>query len=294
MYIFSGSHPFVVFAKASILLNCKIQTLCIKTKISVSFTPPKVMNVDCIKMIYYEDGHFTLCQRVVEIRMNERHTDSRKQMEPDLSDVCIQKMNWQLFLDYYVVYGYNYSDCIYEVQIYSRLSVLQKFERFLEKNPNDSPVAFILNKGNTPFVPHFVKALLRHLGRKAPNMPMGNGFITGKRIIPWLTGTKYDPNIVQTWFSNNQARRDLIAHSSIFKNRKTESVINLSVYSLSDNALSAARNAISQYTHIYLPLPSKDEQKAMTFLSSQKNKASDRAYSKHSHNFEKYLRRTDI
>ena len=45
--IFSGSDPFVVFAKASILMNCKIQTICVKINIRVDFNSP-VMNEDSI------------------------------------------------------------------------------------------------------------------------------------------------------------------------------------------------------------------------------------------------------
>ena len=92
-HIFSGKNPFVVFAKASIIMNCKIQTMCVKTNIRVSFTPPKVMDEDCLKILYYHHEDFTMCQRVVEIRMNEGNEDSSKQLEPDLSKVHIQKMD---------------------------------------------------------------------------------------------------------------------------------------------------------------------------------------------------------
>ena len=108
-----------------------------------------------------------MCQRVVEISMNEGNEDSSKQLEPDLSKVHIQKMDLKLFRDYYVVNGYDYSHCIYEVEIYKDLSVLQKFERFLQKIPHDSSIVF-MNKWDATFLPLFVKALLRHIGRKPP------------------------------------------------------------------------------------------------------------------------------
>ena len=74
-HILSGSNPFVVFAKASIIMNCKIQTMCVKTNIRVSVTPPEVMDGDCIKILYYHHENFTMCQRVVEIRKNEQNMD---------------------------------------------------------------------------------------------------------------------------------------------------------------------------------------------------------------------------
>ena len=86
--MFSGRTPFLVFAKASTLMNCKIETLCIKTNIRVSFTPPEVMDEDCLKILYYHHENFTMCQRVVEIRMNQGNEDSSKQFEPKLSEVC--------------------------------------------------------------------------------------------------------------------------------------------------------------------------------------------------------------
>ena len=80
-HILSGKNPFVGFAEASIIMNCKIQTMCVKTNIRVSFTPPEVMDENCIKILYYHHENFTMCQRVVEIRMNEGIVDSSKQME---------------------------------------------------------------------------------------------------------------------------------------------------------------------------------------------------------------------
>ena len=103
----SGNNPFVVFAEASILMKCKIQTLCIETDISLSFTPPEVIDEDCIKILYYHQQDFTICQRVVEMRRNEENKDSNKQMEPDFA-LWIEKMNWKLFRDYIVVHGYDY------------------------------------------------------------------------------------------------------------------------------------------------------------------------------------------
>ena len=101
--MFSGSTSFLVFAKASTLMNCKIETLCIKTNIRVSFTPPEVMDEDCLKILYYHHENFTMCQRVVEIRMNEGNEESSKQLEPDLSEVYIQKIGSGPSRHYYVL-----------------------------------------------------------------------------------------------------------------------------------------------------------------------------------------------
>ena len=81
IHILSGKNPLVMFAKASIFMKCKIQVLCVKTNVSVSFTPPEVAHEDCIKILYYHHQNFTVCQRVVEIKMNEKNKDSSKQME---------------------------------------------------------------------------------------------------------------------------------------------------------------------------------------------------------------------
>ena len=263
-----------MFAKASIIMNCKIQTLCVKTNFSVSFTPPEVMDEESFKILYYDHQNFTMCQRVVEIRMNERNEDSNKQLEPDFSEVFNEEMYWQLPTDSYVVYGYDYSHCIYDVEIFTSLSVLQKFGRFFEKIPHNSYTAFVSMEKNDTFIPIFVKALLRQLGRKPP------------------IDAKYDHDIVQTWLSNNEARRDLVASSSTLNNMKTKFIINLSYYS-SYKQVSAARNATSLYTFIELPVPSPDERESMTFLSAEKNKQSDEAYSMHMNNLETYVRRTD-
>ena len=273
IHMFSGSTPFVVFARASKLINCKIQTMCVKTNIRVSFTPPEVMGEDCVKILYYHHQNFNMCQRVVEIRMNEGINDSSKQLEPDFSEVLCQKIGSPLSRDY-VVYGYDYSHGISEVEIFGRLSVLQKFEIFFEKIPHDSSVAFVMQRSANFFSP-FVKALLRHLGRKPP------------------IDANYDPDIVQTWLFNNKPGRDLIAYLSTLNNMKAKFIINLDYYLTSDKLESAAQNATSQYTFICLPFPSPDEEKAMTFLSAEKKKQSDEAYSMHRDNMENYLRRTD-
>ena len=162
-----------------------------------------------------------------------------------------------------------------DVEIYSTgLSVLQKFEMFFEKIPHDSSIAFDFNQRYDDDIPLFVKALLRHLGRKPP------------------IDANYDQDIVQTWLSNNESRRDLVAHLSTFGNTKAEFIINLSSYSYLDQ-ISAARNATSKYSYICLPFPSTDERYAMTFLSSEEYNQSDKAYSVHWNNMEKYWRRTE-
>ena len=93
IHIFSGSNPLVMFAKASIILNCKIQTMCVKTNIRVSFTPPEVMDENCIKILHYHHENFTMCQRVVEIRKNEQNMDSSQHMELDLSIIKLSGRN---------------------------------------------------------------------------------------------------------------------------------------------------------------------------------------------------------
>ena len=275
---FSGANIFVVFAKASIHLNCKIQTMCVETNIRVSFTPPEVMEEDYVKILYKRldkeqpkrNQRFTVCQRVVEIRMNEGDKDSSQQKGPDFSEVCIQKNGSYVSRDYFVVYGYDYSQDVYEVEIHTSLPLLQKFERFLEKIPHESSIAFIYQKA--PLFPLFVKAFLRHLGRKPP-IDAGN-----------------DPYSARTWLSNNETRRDLSTHQF---DVKSEFIINLSFQSRKFQE-TLARNATSRYTHIYLPIPSSDELEAITFLSSEKNEQSDEAYPMHANNMEKYLSRTDF
>ena len=83
VYIFSGSNQFIMFAKAAILTNCKIQTMCVKTNIIVSFTPPEVTDEDCLKILYYHHQNVTMCQRVVDIRMNEGIKELRKGVKKD-------------------------------------------------------------------------------------------------------------------------------------------------------------------------------------------------------------------
>ena len=180
------------------------------------------------------------------------------------------------------------------MEIYKSLSVLQKFERFFEKMPHESSIAFIINKMDAPFVPLFVKALLRYLGRKAPIMAVVDGNISWYRFKSWITGIKYDQDIIETWLSNNEPRRDLIAHSSSLYNMKAEFIINLSDYfnNYTNEQMFATRNATSGYSHIRLPSPFLDELQAMKFLSSKINQTSDRVYPIHRNNMEKYLRRT--
>ena len=302
--MFSGSSPLVVFARASIAMNCKIQTMCVKTNISVSFTPPEVTDEDCLKILYYHHQNVTMCQRVVDIRMNEGIKELSKQIEPNISEVyTLEIENGLPLLDYHVVYEYDYSHCIYEVEIHEfrSLSLLQKFERFFEKIPHDSSIAFvfdevnaliIINWGLCTFITFFVKALLRHLGRKTPVMAVEDENISCYKSILCLKG----PGIVQTWLSNNEPGRDLIANLSTLKNKKAEFIINLSLYNPyivpECNKTSSARNATSKYSNICLPTPRADERDALTFLSSMKNKQSDEAYSMHKINMEKYLRRT--
>ena len=249
--------------------------MCVKTNVRVSFSPPEVTDEDCLKILYYHHQNFTICQRVVEITMNEENEDSSKQLEPDFSEVYFQK---RCFRDYFVVYGFDYSHGIYEVDIYASLSLLEKFARFFEKIPQYSSIAFIIQR-NTPFVPLFVEALLRQLGRKAP------------------INAKYDPDKVETWLYNNEARRDLIADTSALnildqtnKHLKAKFIIDLYSNLFSLEQISAARNATSLYTHICLPTPSRNELRAMKFLSSEKYKKSDKGYSMHRNNLANYLR----
>ena len=246
--------------------------MCVKTNVRVSFSPPEVTDEDCLKILYYHHQNFTICQRVVEITMNEENEDSSKQLEPDFSEVYFQK---RCFRDYFVVYGFDYSHGIYEVDIYASLSLLEKFARFFEKIPQYSSIAFIIQR-NTPFVPLFVEALLRQLGRKAP------------------INAKYDPDKVETWLYNNEARRDLIAHASTLKDMKAEFVVNLSPNVLSLENISVRRNVTSRYTDICLPNPSHDELKAMKCFGSDKFKQSDGSYSTHRDNMDKYLKITNF
>ena len=98
-----------------------------------------------------------------------------------------------------------------------------------------------------------------------------------------------DPDIVQTWLSTNETRRDLTTH--LF-DKKAEFIINLSFET--EHFGNYSSYATSQYTHIELPTPSSEELEAITFLSSEKNEQSDEAYSMHRNNMEKYLSRTDF
>ena len=100
-----------------------------------------------------------------------------------------------------------------------------------------------------------------------------------------------DPDIVQTWLSNNETRRDISTH--LF-DMKAEFIINLSFETKCFGNYSYSSYATSQYTHIELPTPSSEELEAITFLSSEKNEQSDEAYSMHRNNMEKYLSRTDF
>ena len=86
-------NPFVAFAEASILMNCRIQTMCVKTDVRVSFTPPEVLDEDCFKILYYHHEDFTMCQRVVEISMNEGNMDSSKQMGLDFLVIQVPGRN---------------------------------------------------------------------------------------------------------------------------------------------------------------------------------------------------------
>ena len=113
---------------------------------------------------------------------------------------------------------------------------------------------------------------MRYLGRKTP------------------IDAKYDPDIVQAWLHNKEPRGDLIAHSPTLNNMKAKFIINLSYWY---ENVSAAQNATSQYTFIRPPFASPDEHEAIIFLSSEKNKQSDEAYSMHRNHFEQYLRRID-
>ena len=81
-------------------MNCKIQTLCVKTNIRVSFTPPKVMDEECVKILYYNHEDFTMCQRVVEIRMNEGLMDLSKQMGQDFLVIQVPGRNENVKFDY--------------------------------------------------------------------------------------------------------------------------------------------------------------------------------------------------
>ena len=258
------------------LIKCKIQTMCVKSNIRVSFTPPGLMGEDCVKILYYRHHDFTICQRVLEIRMSEENLDSSKQLDPDFSQIYIQNpnflKNYIQNLHHYIVYGYDHSQCLYEVQTYAGLSVLQKFEIFIDKIPHDSPIAFLCKQDKASFVPVFVKPLLRHLQRKTP------------------IDAEHDSDIVQTWLSNNEPSRDLIASASAINNVKAKFIINL--YLSNYERVSLARNATSQYTFITLPCPSPDEKISMKFLSSEENKQSDKAYSMHRNNLEQYLRKT--
>ena len=79
--------------------------MCVKTNIRVSFTPPKVTDEICVKIVYYHHGNFTICQRVVEIGMNEGINDTSKQLGPNFSEVYSQKIGVPLSRDCYVVRG---------------------------------------------------------------------------------------------------------------------------------------------------------------------------------------------
>ena len=98
--------------------------------------------------------------------MNEGNKDSSKQVGPDFSEVAHYRQLRCYYRYYFTVYGYDYSQGVYEVEIHTSLSILQKFEKFFEKIPHESSVVFIYQK--RPLFPLFVKAFLRRLGRKPP------------------------------------------------------------------------------------------------------------------------------
>ena len=100
VHILSGWNPVFAFAKASIFMNCKIQTMCVKPNIRMSFTPPEVLDEDCLKILYYHHQNFTMCQRVVEIRMNEGNMDSSKQMGLDFLVIQVPGRNENIKFDY--------------------------------------------------------------------------------------------------------------------------------------------------------------------------------------------------
>ena len=99
-HILSGKNPFVGFAEASIIMNKRIQTMCVKTNIRVSFTPPEVLDEDSLKILYYHHQNFSMCQRVVEIRMNEGNMDSSKQMGLDFLVIKVTRRNENVKFDY--------------------------------------------------------------------------------------------------------------------------------------------------------------------------------------------------
>ena len=121
--------------------------------------------------------------------MDEENKDSSKQIGPYFSDVCIQKFimhsigpknGFTHFVskDFFVVY--DYSQGVYEVEIHTSLSLLQKFERFLEKIPDESGIVFIYQKAS--LFPLFVKAFLKHLGRNPPIDATNDGELFGKKV----------------------------------------------------------------------------------------------------------------
>ena len=73
--------------------------MCVKTNITVSYAPPEVMDEDCVKILYYHHQNFTICQRVVEIRMNEGYMDSSQQMELDFLVIKVPERNENVEFD---------------------------------------------------------------------------------------------------------------------------------------------------------------------------------------------------
>ena len=102
--MFTGSNPLIMFVRASKFMKCKIQTMCVNTNTRVSFTPPEVMDEDCIKILYYHHQNFAMCQRVVDMRLNEGNLDSSKQLEPDFSKVYTQKNSSGVSIDFYLYF----------------------------------------------------------------------------------------------------------------------------------------------------------------------------------------------
>ena len=100
VHILSGWNPVFVFAKASIFMNCKIQTMCVKPNIRMKFTPPELLDEDCLKILYYHHKNIAMCQRVVEIRMNEGNEDSNKQTGLDFLVIKANGTNENVEFDY--------------------------------------------------------------------------------------------------------------------------------------------------------------------------------------------------
>ena len=227
MFLFSAHTPLTTLAKASTILQERVNLVPLILKYALNFSSTNIeVTAKDFQIIYQylQDNH--------EEKIGPFVFKNNLTLKSDISKLANTLQN-ELHKNYHLVYGFIDGDPFStEISVFKENSLHDRFKHFFEMISPESAVAFVISGHFSPsnVVLAFIKLLARLFGREEP--------------IDGLS----DKDKVDSWLSFDEEKsQDLFATSGHFGIKKTKFVIELSFGSYFPKL---AGNALSNYTYI--------------------------------------------